>query len=299
MSKKTPQFRLIIILLILLPAWIVASAAIALVKDFRDKKAALAEETARFAKSVSSTAIADDLHKFINIIGERNESKADKLSATVAMIRGLLGPGNTGYQVQTHPSPTTFPLIQVTISSKNPQAAPLWLMSSYDSPPGSRGAERNASGTSATLAAAQALADDKPERPIHFLFLPHANDPAAPCLETAIIASKIIQKQSTPKAILCIEAMGYAENLIVSSRDTAILPNNELKGLGEILGAEVICLADDFDLASRLFEMNLPAMRIATRTMLAPQESDEKVPFAPTVAASSARLIELTRRLAR
>jgi hypothetical protein len=42
--------------------------------------------------------------------------------------------------------------------------------------------------------------------------------------------------------------------------------------------------------------MNLPAVRVATRPLLTPDEKDDRLPFAPTVAASTGRLIELIRR---
>jgi hypothetical protein len=297
MSTERKRFRIVPVLLVLLPAWLIASAAFALVKYFRDEKTAAIEEAQRFAKSVSTESIADDLNKLVNVIGERNLGKLDKLSATAAMIRGVLGPSNTGYEVKTITGPGAFPILHVTITSPKQDAAPLWLLTSYDSPPGSRGAERNATGLAATLAAAQALAGDKPARPIHFLFLPHASDPEAPVFETALIASKLIGDSPTPKAVLCVEAMGDAESLILSSRDTTALPAVEFADLGKILGAEVVCLGEDSDLASILFEMNRPAVRVATRPMLLPEESDDKLPFAPTLAASSGRLIELVRRL--
>lgn len=297
MSEEMKKFRLVPWLLVILPAWVILSAGFALVKYFKDEKAAAVEEAQRFAKSVSAASIADDLNKIINIIGERHTGEPDKLSATSSMIRGVLGPSNIGYEVKTVNGPGPFPILHITIPSKKVDAAPLWLLTSYDSPPGSRGAERNATGLAATLAAAQALAGDKPARPIHFLFLPHANDLDSPVAETALIASKLIG--SAPKAILCIEAMGDAETLILSSRDTTALPAVEFADLGEILGAEVICLGEDTDLASILFEMGLPAVRVATRPMLLPDEADDKLPFAPTLAASSGRLIELVRRLAK
>jgi hypothetical protein len=209
----------------------------------------------------------------------------------------VLGPSNTGYEVKTVNGSGAFPVLHVTIPSLKADASPLWVLTSYDSPPGSRGAERNATGLAATLAAAQALAGDKPARPIHFLFLPHANEPEAPVVETALTASKLIGP--APKAVLSIEAMGDAETLILSSRDTTALPAVEFADLGKILGAELVCLGEDADLASILFEMDRPAVRVATRTMLLPDEADDKLPFAPTLAASAGRLIELLRRLSK
>lgn len=297
MSTERKKLRIVPVLLMLLPAWLIASAAFALVKYFRNERTAAVEEAQRFAQSVSASSLADDLNKIINVIGERNTGKPAGLSATASMIRGVLGPSNTGYEVKAVTGPGSFPILHVTIPSLKKDAAPLWVLTSYDSPPGSRGAERNATGLAATLAAAQALAGDKPARPVHFLFLPHANDPKAPVVETALIASKLIG--AAPKAVLCVEAMGDAETLMLSSRDTTALPEVEFADLGKILGAEVVCLGEDSDLASLLFEMDRPAVRVATRPMLLPGENDDKLPFAPTLAASAGRLIELVRRLAR
>jgi hypothetical protein len=297
MSDEMRKFRLVPWLLVILPAWVIVSAGFGLFKYFSDEESAAIEEAQRFAKSVSGESMADDLNKIINVIGERHTGKPDKLSATSSMIRGVLGPSNTGYEVKAVNGPIAFPILHITIPSGKADAAPVWLLTSYDSPPGSRGAERNATGLAATLAAAQALAGDKPARPIHFLFLPHANDHDSPVAETALIASKLIG--SAAKAILCVEAMGDAETLILSSRDTTAIPAVDFADLGKILGAEVICLGEDTDLASVLFEMGLPAVRVATRPMLLPDEEDDKLPFAPTLAASSGRLIELVRRLAK
>lgn len=299
MESEAKKSRIVPWLLVILPAWLIFSAAFALVKYFRDEKTSAIEEAQRFAQSVSTESIADDLNKLVNVIGERNTDKPDKLSATASMIRGVLGPSNTGYEVKAINGPGLFSVLHVTIPSVKADAAPLWILTSYDSPLGSRGAERNATGLAATLASAQALAGDKPACPIHFLFLPHANESEAPVLETALIASKLISTSPTPKAILCIETMGDAEILILSSRDTTALPKVDFADLGKILGAEVTCLGEDSDLASILFEMDRPAVRVATRAMLLPDEADEKLPFAPTLAAATGRLIELVRRLSK
>lgn len=294
--KKLP---IIPILLVILPLWLIASAGFALVKYFKDEKKAAIEETQRFSSTVSTVSIEDDLRKIITLIGERNTSTPDKLSATSSMIQGTLGPANTGYEIKTTGGSAEFPIISVTVNSVKPEAAPIWLVTSYDSPSGSAGSEKNATGLVATLAAAQSLASESPDRPIHFLFLPHANDTDSPILETAVTAANLIKATTTPRAILCIEAMGDAEELILSSRDTEALPDAALDGLGKILGAEVICLGDDLDIASILFEMNLPALRVATRPTLLPEEKDSKLPFAPTLAASTGRLIEFVNRLAK
>jgi hypothetical protein len=248
---------------------------------------------------VSTDSVADDLEKLISVVGERNTGKPDQLAATASMIEGTLGPSNTGYKVSKIKSPSDFPIIKVTIDSPNPSAEPIWILTSYDSPDHSRGAEKNATGLAATLAAAQSLADLSPACPIHFIFIPHVNENDAPITETAYSVSKIIQTETKPRMVLCVEAMGDAETLIFSSRDTSALSKVDFEDLGKIAGAEVVYLGDGFDLSSALYNMNLAAIRISTRPTLLPSESDEKTPFAPTLAASAERLIELIRRLSK
>ncbi len=289
------KFRIVPALLVIVPVWLIASAAFALVKYFKDEKAEARAAEQLFSQSVSAERIADDLRKIIRVIGERNMSSPKMLSATSSMIQGLLGPSNTGFDVNVIKSPTDFPILQVSVSSEKESASPVWVLTSYDSPLGSRGAEKNASGLAATLAAAQALASATPSHSIRFLFIPHANDTDSPILETALTVSQHIGEKHA--AILCIEAMGAAEELMLTSRDTDAIPDTDFEGLGKIVGAEVACLGDDFDLASTLYETGLPAIRIATRPTLLPSEEDDQVPFAPTVAASTGRLVELIRRL--
>lgn len=285
-------------LLVILPLWLIVSAVVFLVQYFKNEEAEKTEAEQRFAKSVSAESIADDLRKIISVIGERNTSKPNQLSATASTIEGSLGPSNTGYQIEKITGSLKFPILKATIPSSEPSAEPIWILTSYDSPNNSLGAEKNASGLVATLTTAQALADFPTPRPIHFLFIPHANEDDAPILETVTIISNLI-KTNKPLAILCVEAMSDAETLILSSRDTTALPSVDYEDLGKIVGAEVICLGEDFDLASTLVEMGHPAIRVSTRPLLLPNEADNKVPFAPTLAASTGRFIELVRRLSK
>ena len=301
MSEAKKRSGWVTLLLILLPLWLIGSGGGALWYYFhREKKQAQVEQQ-RFAQVVSTPLLTDDLRKLVEVIGERNGSSqtaAANLSRTAVMIEGLLGPSNTGYAVKLHKGPTDWPILQVTIQGKDAKLPAVWVASTYDSRPGSRGAEANATGLAATLAAAQALASDKPNVAIHFIFLPHGNDPEAPLVETAAKFRELVNTAGGAKALLSVEAMGDGEALWISSRETAALPLNLISGLGDVHGAQDVCLGDDTDLASMLFEMNLPAVRVSTRAHVAADEPDEKLPFAPTVAASAGRLIELIRRCA-
>ena len=287
------------LMLVLLPLWLVGSGAGALWYYFhREKKQALVEQE-RFVQSVSVPLMEDDLRKIVEVIGERNASSqtaAANLSRTASMIEGLLGPSNTGYAVRKSKGPADWPLLQVTLAGRKPDAPAVWVLTSYDSRTGSRGSEANATGLASTLAAAQALARDKPNAPVHFIFLPHSNDPESPVVETAAKFLALAKPSGPPRAILCVEAMGAGEPLWLTSRDVSALPLNLVSGLGAVYGAEVVCLGDDTDLASILFEMNLPAVRVSTRPLVIAGEQDERLPFAPTVAAATGRLIDLIRR---
>ncbi len=286
-------------MLVALPLWLLASGGGALWYYFHLEKKEARVEQERFAQAVSIPLLADDLRKIIEVIGERNASSAGAgLSRMAAMIEGLLGPTNTGYAIRKTRGPSEWPILQTTLTGSKTSAASIWVVTSYDSRAGSKGAEANASGLSATLAAAQALARDKPTHSVHFVFLPHANDSESPVIETAAKFLELTKTTGPPKAVLCVEAMGAGENLWLSSRETSAQPLSLIAGLGAVYGAEVICLGDDTDLASVLFEMNLPAVRVATRAQVTAADEDEKIPFAPTVAASTGRLIELIRRCA-
>jgi hypothetical protein len=296
---QTRRPRWATFLLVLLPLWLVLSAGGALWYYFHREKKQAQVEQARFVQAVSVPLMADDLRKFVEIIGERNASSktaAANLSRTASMIEGLLGPGNTGYAVKKITGPAAWPILQVTLTGKNPTAPAVWIATSYDSRVGSLGAEGNATGLAATIAAAQALAADTPAVSVQFIFLPHANDAESPVLETVAKFQELLKSAGPVKAILCVEAMGAGESLWLTSRETSASPLGLVSGLGAVYGAEVTCLGEDTDLASILFEMNLPAVRVATRAMLTAGEKDDKLPFTPTVAAATGRLIELIRR---
>ncbi len=293
-SPRRPKW--VTLLLVILPAWLIASGVAAIWFALHRENQQAEEEQQRFVKDLSVPMIADDLKKFVTLIGERNgssEQASKNLTRTASMIEGLLGPGNTGYAIKREKGPADWPIIHVTLRGRNPDLPALWVISSYDSRPGSPGAEANATGLAATLAAAQAVAGDTPESSIHFAFLPHANDPDSPILETLAALRKIA---SSPKSILCVESMGAGDLLWLSSRDTSAPPLALVQGLGSVRGAEVICLGEDTDLASILFDSGLPAVRVATRPLVTPDEPDDQLPSASTVAASAGRLVELIRR---
>lgn len=286
------------LLLVILPLWLIVSGGGAMWYFLQRDKKLETEERQRFSRSVSEAALADDMRKLVGIVGERNgasETAAKNLSRAAAMIEGSLGPSNIGFTVSRAPGPADWPLLHVRITGSNPSSPAVWVVCAYDSRPGKPGVEANATGVAAMLAAAQALAGETPAASVHFAFLPHGNDPDSPVLETVSTLANLAGK---PAAVLCIEAMGTDEELWLSSRDAEAMPFSKAAGLGTVKGAEVVCMGDDTDLASVLFELGLPAVRVATRPQVIATEADDILPASATLAASTGRLVELIRRCA-
>lgn len=251
------------------------------------------ESERKFAQTVSVDSLSDDLRKLTTLIPDRHigtATTAKNLTRAAAMIDGSLGPSNTGYQTHRLPGPAEWPLLTVTLEGKNNNAAPVWIVTAYDTRPATT-EETSSAALAATLAAARALAAESPDRPIHFSFLPHANDPDSPVIETANLLRQQIAGHPNPHALLCIHSIGASDFLAIASRETSAAPLSLIDGLGQSVGAEAICLTDDTDLASILFEMNLPAVLVAT------QSTDNPRP--QTLAGATNRLVTLILRCAK
>ena len=115
-------------------------------------------------------------------------------------------------------------------------------------------------------------------------------------METAALLKNLIAENPLPKAVLCVEAMGAQAALQATSRDATLLANLPLHDLATAVEADPACLDDDKDLASVLFEMGLPAARIASRPPLASDEPDDRMPTESTLAQSAIYLTELIKR---
>lgn len=291
------------IALLTIPIWLLASGGVGVWLYFRHQAEKEREEVARFSQNVSSAALDRDLQTLAFSIGERNpEANAGKgLTQAAAWIEGSLGPSNAGYPVKKIPGPvagqTSWPLIRVTVRGSKPDVPAIWVMAAYDSAEKSRGVEAGATAVVAGMAAAQALAADKPQRSVHFLFIPHGNERSDLAGLSFEKVRQLVQTEGKPLAVVCVDAMGAGEELWVSSRDTAnaVLPT--VGNLGKIVGAEVICLNDANDVSSELFALGLPAVRVATRAPVAEGESDEALPVSTIFAASTGRLVEWIRRI--
>lgn len=295
MKRRSPW---ITVLLVGLPVWLAVSAVIALWLYFRAEEAEEVKVQARFVQPISAPAIADDLKKFVEVIGERNtssEAAAAALGRATSMIEGLLGPSNTGFRTRRERGPADVPLIYASVAGKSPNLPAVWVIAAYDSPEGSRGAEWNASGLAATLAAAQAFAGDQPRRTVQFLFLPHFNEAGGPVEASLEILRKLIASNGGASMVLAVEAMGGGEELWLAPDSS--LPV-EVPFPGRALAAEEAPLAGGESLAGSLTAIGLPALWVSTRKPLTAGASDDRPPFAGTVAMSAGALLDLIRLFA-
>ena len=298
-DSKPRRNRWVIAALVILPAWLVVSAGLGVWKYYYDFKKEEIIEPSKFATPISADRIADNVRKLVDVVGPRNAGSvggAKGLRRAASMIQGSLGPGNAGYRVELENGPETpngeWPIIVATLPGGSSQ--PLWIVTGYDTLGG--GVEANSSGVASVLAVAHSLAGEKLRRPVKFAFLPHAYEADGPVLLLLDQFTRILGK---PDLVLVVEAMGAKSELMVSSRDSEILKRPAFERHATIVGAEAICLEDDFDLASTLFELNQPAVRVATRRVVGEGEADDKVPDAAKHAASTQALAELVVDLAR
>lgn len=290
--------RRIALLLWMLPLWLIVSAAAGLWYHFHQKGKAAEEQQPRFATAVSAGGLESDVAKFLKFIGERHPGRPEALSSAAAMIEGSLGPSNAGYKIERLRGPAieagSWPVVIVTLLGSEKKLPPLWVVAGYDARPGSPGAEANATGTSSVLAAASALASATPKRTVNFAFLPHAYDPDSPIMETITAFRKRV---ATASEVLVVEGTGAGEKLLLSSRDATNRALTSVGKLGEVVGAESICLEDDFDLSSVLFEAGLPAVRVSTRAVVKADEPDNTAPDPAKHAAATKALVALIEKL--
>jgi len=287
------------LILVLAPLWLIVSAGFAIRHRVTSEASEEQRPRNQFSRSISAKEIGDDLRKIATLLGERHpsgEAPSKNLTRTAAWIEGLLGPSNTGYLIEKKPAPLEWPILMVKLHGKDPNKSAVWVVSTYDSKAGSVGIEANATGLVASIAAARALAGSEVSADVHFVFLPHFNNPESPRIETAALLKNLIAENPAPKAILCVEAMGAQAALQATSRDATLLANLPLHDLATAVEPDTACLDDDKDLASVLFEMGLPAARIATRPPLASDEPDDRMPAESTIAQSAIHLTELIKR---
>ncbi|MEY5020473.1 MAG: hypothetical protein RLZ22_1561 [Verrucomicrobiota bacterium] len=299
MSSKSRRPKWLTLLLVLAPLWFIVSAGFAIHHRIKSETIDDQRPRNRFSRSITIKEVGDDLQKITAWIGERHhvgDIPSKNLARTAAWIEGLLGPSNTGYVIVKKQGPLQWPILMTTLHGKDSDKAAVWIVSTYDCKAASNGIEANATGIVASIAAARALAGSEVNADIHFAFLPHFNHAEAPRTEMAAILKDLILENSPTKAVLCVDAMGAQSALQATSRDSALLESLPLHDLATAIDTDESRRGDDKDLASLLFDMSLPAVRIATRPPMTQDDRDDQMPAVATLAQSAMYLTELIKR---
>jgi len=295
MEDENPKRRpWVVYLLCTIPLWLALSGGVGIWGYFRTQKAEERKEAARFATVVSASSMADDFHKLAVVIGARNSSvdAGRGLTRTASWIEGILGPSNTGYAVQKviDPEIGTWPILRVDLRGVDEKAAPLWIVTAYDSPNDEAGIADASSAVVSMIAAAQAIAGEKPHCPLRFVFLPHGNEssPLVAPTETRLI--KMIREEGAAASILSIGNMRGGEGISLATEDATNHALSVVQGLGEVLSAA----RSEGTVAGRLDSEGLPAVAVASVAAHGAANEDSE---ADILASSTGRMVELVRRL--
>lgn len=293
-DKNLKRRRWVVILLCTIPLWLLVSGGLGIWGYFRAQKEERKKEAARFATVVSAPSMADDFQKLAVVIGARNSTVdgGKGLTRAASWIEGILGPSNTGYAVQKFNGPETggHPILRIDLQGSEEKAPPLWIVSAYDSPTDERGIADASSAVVAMVAAAQALAGDKPMRPIRFVFLPrgHEASPAVSTTEERFL--KMITDEGKTHSILCLGNLRGTGGLALASGDSSNPALAAMSALGSVLPVENA----SGTFAARLFSSGLPAVSLSA-------DPAEPVAAGATeselLATSTGRFVELIRRL--
>lgn len=231
-AKKS---RWLVVCLSLIPLWLAVSAGVAVWWSLRDDKQEEEERNRRFAMEMSVERIADDMRKFVEVIGPRNAENPEALMRAAAMIDGTLGPSNTGYQIKRIPGPKEAPIIHLKISGSQKGSAPYWLISGYDTAYNSEEITAASSTVTAMMAIAQAMARDKPTPDIHFFFLPFGN---ASRIQSVKLLPKLLTQSEQPEGVFYLDGhngLHRGANLTVYSTITQSDEIAALRGIGNIV----------------------------------------------------------------
>jgi len=298
MEEHAPKRKKwVVAALLILPVWLLASGGVGIWLHFKHQAEEDKKEVARYATMVSQESLADDLRKLTQTIGERNTRAADGngLTRAAAWLEGTLGPSNTGYALKRArgPADERWPLLRATLRGSDPKAKPLWVVAAYDSPVGSPGIESGGTAVVAAVAAAQAMAGEKPRRAVHFVFLPHGYESAELAERAAGGLKEWIAGEGEPLAVLCLDAMGAGESLRVSAPAGE---NPVLENLGKL--AVRVPFAPGDRLTDACAAAGLPAVRVAAREPAKTDEKDAGTPSGGRLAGTTGLMVEWLRRVA-
>lgn len=290
MAEAQNKSRWLVVLLSLVPVWLAVSAGTAVWWSINKDDKKEEERQQRFAMEMSEERIAEDLRKLSQMVGERHtrdETTQYNLTRAAAMVAGVLGPSNTGYEIENIVAPDQWPIMRASLPGPEENSPHLWVVVPYDSPRDSETGLAD-SGLAAVIATAQALAKDQPQSHIHFLFVPHGNETESPVSETL---KRVQALMSAPSAVFVIGPMGTSPQLVVLTPNAA---EASARALGN-LGSQEWLDYNLKNLATTYQPLNLPVLWVTTsRTGNASNTISAR-----DIAVSAGKLVEWLRRAAR
>ena len=281
--------RWLVILLSLVPIWLVMSAGVAVWWSMRGDDKQEEERQQRFAMEMSVERITEDLRKLGKMVGERHtrdETSQRNLTRAAAMIEGILGPSNTGYQVERIVAPKEWPIFRVSLPADD-EAPQLWVVVPYDSPR-NRDTALSDSALASFIATAQALAKDQLKSTLHFLLVPHGHEAESPITDTLKRAQTLMD---APASVFVIGPMGTSPELLCI---TSNAKSPSARALGE-LGIISEATTSMNEPVNSYQPLDLPIVWVSTRRT----GSDSDAIEANHIAISTGKLVEWLRRTAR
>ncbi|HEX5790586.1 MAG TPA: hypothetical protein VFY13_05505, partial [Luteolibacter sp.] len=283
-----PSPRWLKIGLSLLPLWLILSAGVAIWLSQRNDAKEEKEQQQRFARGMSVENIADDLRKLDSVIGQRHAGDAEalaNLNRAASMIDGVLGPSNTGYQVERMAIAGSPPVLRATLHGKEDKLPALWLLCAYDTPADQSGAG-SSHAVAAAIAAAQAMAQDAAPRTLELIFVPHGNA-ATGSVEACLKPLQV--KLERPSMVICLGDFSHGADLLVESGSESRPLLDALSGLGQWRAPN----GESSRLVSACSSAGLPVIEVRSH---AANPARSEAPPAETLAVSAGKLVEWLRR---
>lgn len=292
MEPPVNRSRWLVVCLSLIPLWLALSAGVAVWWSLRDDKQEEQERNQRFAMEMSVERIADDMRKLAEVIGPRDTNHPENLMRAAAMIDGTLGPSNTGYQIQRIPGPKEIPIIRASLEQSKNKGRSIWVVAAYDSD-FTHETSKESSAVASIIAAAQAMAKDDLPTNIHFLLIPHGNDPFSAAVDEQVKTLNSIMQE--PSFVVFVNHMSKGRDLIfVTAEDPESdgtpmsLDPASTQGLG--INHHIEALPYD---AAMFHQAGLKVVEVFA------YDADSDDNEASNIAISTGKLVEWLRRAAR
>lgn len=302
-SRSLPWAK---ILIVAVPVWLLVSGGVGLYLHFHYQEKERQEQQHAYRKDINAKSLADDFLKISSLIGARHHQTPEAragLLRMASMIEGSLGVNNIGYEVtkiagKAH-GDLTAPLLLADVLRRKTKEE-LWLIVPYDSPAELPRGQASASAVAVSFAVAQSLVGRSFVRNVRFLYVPMAYADEQDRLDMAAQVQRVISTQGGAIQVLVLGSMLHESKLTALTRDARQPLLREAADLMSASEDAQICLQEDGDFSSLLFEMNVPASLLLKRPLaeMNTEQEDSLEPGSTVLARSAADVAEVLIHLA-